>query len=81
VPSARVATETIEQVVLGMGKEAAPFMKQLPAPPDDDAVSVIEIDGMVCKALAGIARRIHPQNGGKIAPPVDFSGSGTRLTE
>jgi hypothetical protein len=39
------ATETIEQVVLGMGKEAAPFMKHLPAPPDDGAVLVIEIDG------------------------------------
>jgi hypothetical protein len=39
------ATETIEQVVLGMGRQAAPFMKQLPAPPEDGAVLVIEIDG------------------------------------
>ncbi len=39
------ATETIEQVVLGMGREAAPFMKQLPAPSDDGEVLVIEVDG------------------------------------
>lgn len=39
------ATETIEQVVLGMGREAAPFMKQLPAPPQDGDVLVIEVDG------------------------------------
>jgi hypothetical protein len=39
------ATETIEQVVLGMGRDAAPFMKQLEAPPDDGDVLVIEVDG------------------------------------
>jgi hypothetical protein len=39
------ATETIEQVVLGMGRDAAPFMQQLKAPPDDGEVLVIEIDG------------------------------------
>jgi Uncharacterised protein family (UPF0236) len=39
------ATETIEQVVLGMGRDAAPFMKQLPAPPQDGEVLVIEVDG------------------------------------
>ncbi len=39
------ATETIEQVVLGMGREAAPFMKQLKAPPKDGDVLVIEVDG------------------------------------
>ena len=39
------ATETIEQVVLGMGRDAAPFMKQLKAPPDDGDVLVIEVDG------------------------------------
>jgi len=39
------ATETIEQVVLGMGREAAPFMQQLPAPPKDGEVLVIELDG------------------------------------
>jgi len=42
------ATETIEQVVLGMGRDAAPFMKQLKASsakhPDGD-VLVIEVDG------------------------------------
>ena len=39
------ATETIEQVVLGMGREAAPFMKQQEAPPEDGDVLVIEVDG------------------------------------
>jgi hypothetical protein len=39
------ATETIEQVVLGMGREAAPFMKQLQAPSQDGEVLVIEVDG------------------------------------
>ena len=42
------ATETIEQVVLGMGRDAAPFMKQLkaasPKQPDGE-VLVIEVDG------------------------------------
>ena len=41
------ATETIEQVVLGMGRHAAPFMQQL-EPPDPKAegeVLVIEVDG------------------------------------
>ena len=39
------ATETIEQVVLGMGRDAAPFMQQLKAPAKDGEVLVIEIDG------------------------------------
>ena len=39
------ATETIEQVVLGLGRAAAPFMKQLPAPANDGNVLVIEVDG------------------------------------
>jgi uncharacterized protein UPF0236 len=39
------ATETIEQVVLGMGREAAPFMRQLKAPKDDGEMLVIEVDG------------------------------------
>src|SRR5438128_423144 len=39
------ATETIEQVVLGMGRDAAPFMKQLAAPTKDGEVLVIEVDG------------------------------------
>lgn len=39
------ATETIEQVVLGMGRDAAPFMKQLAAPAHDGDVLVIEVDG------------------------------------
>ena len=48
------ATETIEQVVLGMGREAAAFMRQLPASsakhPEGD-VLVIETDGK-CAATA-----------------------------
>jgi hypothetical protein len=39
------ATETIEQVVLGMGRAAAPFMQQLEAPAQDGEVLVIELDG------------------------------------
>jgi hypothetical protein len=39
------ATETIEQVVLGMGRAAAPFMQQLQAPANDGDVLVIEVDG------------------------------------
>jgi hypothetical protein len=39
------ATETIEQVVLGMGRDAAPFMQQLPPPSKDGDVLVIEVDG------------------------------------
>jgi hypothetical protein len=39
------APETIEQVVLGMGRDAAPFMRQLKAPRGDGEVLVIEVDG------------------------------------
>ena len=39
------ATETIEQVVLGMGREAAPFVSQQKAPEEDGDVLVIEHDG------------------------------------
>jgi len=39
------ATATIEEVVLGMGADAAPFMKQRAAPPGDGDVLVIEVDG------------------------------------
>ena len=39
------ATETIEQVVLGLGREAAPFMKQLDVPAGDGEVLIIEADG------------------------------------
>jgi hypothetical protein len=39
------ATETIEEVVLGMGRQAAPFMAQLRAPAGDGEVLVIEVDG------------------------------------
>jgi hypothetical protein len=39
------ATETIEQVVLGMGRAAAPFMKRLKAPSEDGEVLIIEVDG------------------------------------
>jgi len=39
------ATETIEQVVLGMGRDAAAFMQQLKAPTGDGEVLIIEVDG------------------------------------
>src|SRR5712691_9307508 len=39
------ATETIEQVVLGLGRYAAPFVKQQQAPPADGEVLIIEMDG------------------------------------
>jgi hypothetical protein len=39
------STETIEQVVLGMGRDAAPFMRQLRAPKGDGEMLVIEVDG------------------------------------
>jgi hypothetical protein len=39
------ATETIEQVVLGLGRAAAPFMEELSAPEGDGEVLVIEVDG------------------------------------
>lgn len=45
------ATETIEQVVLGMGRDAAPFMKQQRAPEKDGEVLVIEADGK-CPPIA-----------------------------
>jgi hypothetical protein len=45
------ATETIEQVVLGLGRYAAPFMKQLQAPAGDGAVLVIEVEGK-CPPMA-----------------------------
>jgi hypothetical protein len=45
------ATETIEQVVLGMGRDAAPFMKQLHAPSGDGEILVIEVDGK-CPPIA-----------------------------
>lgn len=57
------ATETIEQVVLGLGRHAAPFMQQLPAPPDDGAVLVIEIDGKCppTATAAELAKRRGPR--------------------
>ncbi len=39
------ATETIEQVVLGLGRYAAPFVQQQQAPANDGEVLVIEMDG------------------------------------
>ncbi|HEV3445045.1 MAG TPA: UPF0236 family protein [Gemmataceae bacterium] len=57
------ATETIERVVLGMGREAAAFMKQLPAPPDDGDVLVIESDGKCppTATAAELAKRRGPR--------------------
>lgn len=47
------ATETIERVVLGMGRDAAPFMQQLKPAPNDGDMLVIEIDGK-CPPMAGV---------------------------
>ena len=64
------ATETIEQVVLVLGRQAAPFMQQLAAPPKDGEVLVIEVDGK-CPPTATAAelskrrgKRRHPQGCG-----------------
>jgi hypothetical protein len=48
------ATETIEQVVLGLGRQAAPFMEQLAAPRNEGEVLVIEVDGK-CPPTASAA--------------------------
>ncbi len=48
------ATETIEQVVLGLGRQAASFLQQLAAPPADGEVLVIEVDGK-CAPMATAA--------------------------
>ena len=39
------STEAMEHLVLGLGRQAAPFMEQMAAPPDDGDVLVIEVDG------------------------------------
>jgi hypothetical protein len=39
------STEAIEQLVLGLGRQARPFMQQLAAPEKDGEVLVIEVDG------------------------------------
>jgi hypothetical protein len=39
------STEAIEQLVLGLGRQAQPFMQQQAAPADDGEVLVIEVDG------------------------------------
>ena len=57
------ATETIEQVVLGMGRHAAPFMKQLAVPSGDGDILVIEVDGK-CPPMATeseLAKRRGPR--------------------
>ena len=57
------ATETIEQVVLGMGRAAAPFMRQLQAPANDGDVLVIEGDGKCppTATAAELAKRRGPR--------------------
>ncbi len=39
------STEAVEHLVLGLGRQAAPFVQQQAAPPDDGEVLVIEVDG------------------------------------
>lgn len=38
-------SDTIQQLVLGMGKESVAYMDQAPAPPEDGEILVIEVDG------------------------------------
>jgi hypothetical protein len=39
------STEAIEHLVLGLGRQAAPFLQQQAAPPNEGEVLVIEVDG------------------------------------
>jgi hypothetical protein len=58
------ATETIEQVVLGLGRQATPFLEQLAAPPPGAGdVLVIEIDGKCppTATAAELAKRRGPR--------------------
>jgi Uncharacterised protein family (UPF0236) len=57
------ATETIEQVVLGMGRDAAAFMKQLKAPSEEGQVLIIEVDGKCppTATAAELAKRRGPR--------------------
>jgi hypothetical protein len=57
------ATETIEQVVLGLGRQAAPFMEQLSAPAQEGEVLVIELDGKCppTATAAELAKRRGPR--------------------
>ncbi len=61
------STEAIEHLVLGLGRQAAPFMQQMAAPPDDGNVLVIELDGK-CPPTATDqelskrrGKRVHPK--------------------
>jgi hypothetical protein len=62
------ATETIERVVLGLGRHAAPFMQQLAAPPHDGEVLVIEIDGK-CPPTAAAAELAKRRGRRRPRPP------------
>src|SRR6266404_2764762 len=39
------SSDTIQQLVLGMGKDSVAYMDQAPVPPDDGEIVVIEVDG------------------------------------
>ncbi len=39
------SSDTIQQLVLGMGKDSVAYMDQAPVPPDDGEILVIEVDG------------------------------------
>jgi len=64
------ATETIEQVVLGLGRQAASFMAQLAAPAQDGEVLVIEEDGKCppTATAAELAKRRGPRRHKKNCP-------------
>lgn len=69
------ATETIEQVVLGLGRQAAAFMRQLPPPPEDGEVLVIEEDGK-CPPTA--TEEELAKRRGKRRPPEGSEGCACR---
>jgi hypothetical protein len=57
------ATETIEQVALGLGRDAAAFLRQQPPAADEGEVLVIELDGKCppTATQAELARRRGPR--------------------
>ena len=61
------STEAIEHLVLGLGRQAQPFMQQLAAPAGDGEVLVIEVDGK-CPPTA-TAEELRKRRGGRTHAP------------
>lgn len=64
------ATETIEQVVLGLGRDAGPFMTQRERPEGDGEMLVIETDGK-CPPTATAAELAKRRGKRKPQPPME----------